>query len=116
MKQNDITDKSIEKLAAQNIENLFNVYDDNGVYFYNILRTINFPDDVLANLYYTYVTNPGDTWPLISWNAYKDVKLWWIVCSLNNIQNPVAQPVAGTVLKILNPDIVREVLMEIKGA
>ena len=115
MKQNDINDTSVNKLKAQNIENLFNVYtDEDQNYFYNILKTINFPDDLNPFLFYYYDTETKDTWPLIAWKAYKDVKLWWVICAVNNIQNPVAQPVAGTRIKLLTSDVVREILNEIK--
>ena len=114
-KQNEIKDVVIKKLSAQNLENLFYVFQkDNGQYFYNILKTVNFPEDIDPIIYTQYETKPKDTWPLISYNFYKDVRLWWIVCSVNQITNPVKQPEAGTVIKILNSDIVRNVLNKIK--
>ena len=117
MKQNDITDYDVAKLTAQNIENLFNIYQDSdGNYFYNILRTVDFPEDLDPSIYGTYVTQPGDTWPLIAWKFYKDVKLWWLICALNNVINPVAQPVSGTSLKILENSFVRQILSQIKGS
>jgi len=115
MKHNDIDDKTITKLKAQNLENLFEVYtNDNSTYFYNILRTVNFPSDINPNVYFEYDVQPKDTWPLIAWKHYKDIRLWWIICSLNNVINPVAQPEQGTKIKILNTELVREILTEIR--
>lgn len=115
MKQNNINDKNIEKLTAQNIENLFNVYQNtDGTYFYNILKTVQFPEDLDPQLYSEYYVQPKDTWPLIAWKFYKDVKLWWIICALNNISNAVAQPEMGTKIKIISPNIVRSILTTIK--
>ena len=89
-KQNQIKDVAVKKLSAQNIENLFNIYQrDNGQYFYNILKTVNFPDDLDPEIYDQYVTKPKDTWPLIAYNFYKDVRLWWLICAVNQIVNPV---------------------------
>ena len=117
MKQNEIKDKSIKKLDPQHLENLFNVYtDDNGQYFYNILKTVNFPEDIDPTIYSEYTTLPKDTWPLIAWKSYGDVRLWWVVCAVNNIVDPVGQPVVGTTLKILGGDIVRDILTQIKEA
>ena len=115
MKQNEIPNTDIKKLEAQNIENLFNIYQDSdGQYFYNILKTVNFPEDINPLIYFEYDTEPKDTWPLIAWKFYKDVKLWWIICSLNNIVNPVAQPKVGTKIKILESSIVRDILTKIR--
>ena len=114
-KQNEIKDVELKKLSAQNLENLFYVYQtENSEYFYNILKTVNFPDDIDPSHYSNYVTKPKDTWPMISYNFYKDVKVWWLVCSINGIIDPTKQPVPGTVLKILHSDIVRGVLNRIK--
>ena len=116
MRQNDINDFDVKKLASQNLENIFNVYqNEDETYYYNLLKTANFPDDIDPFLYSEYETNPGDTWPLIAWQFYKDVRLWWVICAVNNIQNPVAQPEASTLIKILDSSVVRDVLTKIKG-
>ena len=116
-KQNEIKDVAVKKISAQLLENLFNVYlTEDSEYFYNIIKTVNFPEDISPILFTQYATKPKDTWPLISYNFYNDVRLWWIVCSANNIINPVEQPIPGTVLNILKPDIVRDVLNKLKDA
>jgi hypothetical protein len=45
----------------------------------------------------------------------KSVKLWWLICAVNNIQNPVIHPEPGTVIKILNVQVAREVLSQIEA-
>jgi len=115
MKQNNIIDTNVEKLAAQNLENLFSVYqNDDGSYYYNLLKTVNFPTDLDPNLYFDYEVEPSDTWPLIAWKTYKDVRLWWVICSCNQIENPIAQPAAGTTLKLLYNNVVRDILAQLK--
>ena len=57
-KQNDIKDVVIDKLSAQNLENLFYIFKrDNGQYFYNILKTVNFPEDIDPQIYTQYETS-----------------------------------------------------------
>ena len=114
-KQNEIKDVAIKKLSSQNLENLFFIFErENGQYFYNILKTVNFPDDIDPTIFIQYETGPKDTWSLIAYTFYKDVRLWWLICSANNIINPVEQPKPGTILKIMNPNVVREVLNKLK--
>jgi hypothetical protein len=113
-KQSDITDISYS-LSPQQYENIFNVYEDSDIgYFYNLLRTINFPQDLDPNTYNTYIIEPLDTWPLISWKLYNSIFLWWSICSLNNIQNPLEMPDPGTEIKILKPLYLQSVLNNIR--
>jgi nucleoid-associated protein YgaU len=116
MKRNDIIDIP-DKIFFQNYENLFKVYQtDNGDYFYNILRNVNIPIDLNSEYYHTYITAPGDTWTLIAYEIYDDVRLWWILCLVNKIKNPLLLPEPGTELKILTPTIAQQLLMTIQGA
>ena len=110
MKQNDIKDVSL-KLTPQNYENIFDVYtDENGFYYYNIIKTINFPTDLSLTTYSSYTTVTNDTWPLIAWKFYRNVKLWWAICAANQVINPVTPPTPGTQLKIINVVILKTLL------
>ena len=52
MKQNQIDELS--KLEPENMENMFNVYQEkDGMYYYNLLRTIEFPDNLPITLFNT---------------------------------------------------------------
>ena len=115
MKHNEIT--SLQKINIENLENIFNVYQDkNGMYFYNLLQTIVFPTDLPQNLFDKYIIGYGDTWPLISYKTLKNTGLWWIILLANNIQNPISPgPVPGTVLKIPIMDVVKEVLVQMRS-
>jgi len=110
MKHNDVPNVSIE-ITPQNYENIFNVYEDeNGYFFYNLLRVVNFPTKLDSSVYSEYVTVTNDTWPLLAWKFYKNIKLWWVICSTNQIMNPVLKPTPGTKIKILNGKVVRSIL------
>lgn len=114
MKQNDIPNISV-KLTPQNYENIFNVYvGEDDEYYYNLLRTVNFPVDINPTTYSEYLTTHNDTWPLIAWKFYKNIKLWWVICAVNQIQNPVLPPPTGVKLKILSVNIVRNLLNNLK--
>lgn len=113
-KQNEITDVSYT-LSPQQYENIFNVYEDSEIgYFYNLLKTINFPSDLNPDVYNTYIIQPLDTWPLISWKLYNSIFLWWSICALNNIQNPLKMPTVGTEIKILKSRYLQNILNDIR--
>lgn len=113
MKQNDISD--LPTLDIENMENIFNVYqDDNGMYFYNLLQTITFPTDLPFNLFEPYTIKSGDTWPLISYKTLNNTNAWWVILLVNHIINPIEFPVAGTTIKIPKPEVVREILSQMR--
>lgn len=101
-------------ITSQNLENIFNIYqDEDGFYFFNLSKSIYFPEDLDGTYYSQYSTKPKDTYPLIAYNYYGSVRLWWLICAVNSIDNPVKQPEPGTLLKILNPSVARTVLMDL---
>jgi hypothetical protein len=113
MKHNDITD--LVSIESTKLENLFNVYQEStGEYFYNILNTVNFDSDNMAPyLYDWYSVITGDTYTGISYKHYNTINLWWVICSLNNIQNPTSAPTPGESIKILKSNYVNDVLTTI---
>jgi hypothetical protein len=112
MKQNQITE--LKKLNVENMENIFNVYQDgNGMYFYNLLQTIVFPQDLPANLFTGYVIVYGDTWPFISYKTLNSPNLWWAILLANGIQDPTKPLVNGDVIKIPIMDVVKSILSQL---
>lgn len=136
MKHNEID--NLPTINIENLENIFNVYQDqNNMYFYNLLQNIVFPDNLPLNLFDTYTVKSGDTWPLISHITLKNTSLWWIILLANNIKNPIFPspqnksttfnensktyktnttygPLPGTILKIPIADVVREILFQMR--
>lgn len=109
MKQNDITD--LPSINLSRVENIFNIYTDNNLYFYNLLNTVNFDHtNISPIMYYEYNVRQGDTYTAISYRIYNTINLWWLICSFNNIDNPINIPEPGTRLKILYQNYVNEVL------
>jgi nucleoid-associated protein YgaU len=115
MKQNNVTD--LPRLNAENLENMFNVHQDaNGMYFYNLLQTIEFPQNLPLNLFTSYTVKYGDTWPFISYKTLNSPNLWWTILLANNIQDPTnkGKPlVPGTIIKIPRMEVVKEILSQI---
>ncbi len=112
MFQNEIPE--LARLKNENYENIFKVKQtEDGFYFYNLLETLHFPENLPSNYFTDYNVVYGDTWPLIAYKKYKNIKLWWIITHANNVINPINQPVPGTVLKIPIPNVVSDILTEI---
>jgi hypothetical protein len=116
MKHNEI--KDLPKINSENMENIFNVYqDENGVYFYNLLQTITFPENFpYLNLFDSYTISSKDSWPLISYKTLNNTGLWWVICLVNNIINPVTPPIPGETLRIPIPALVREILNTVRAS
>ncbi len=113
MKHNEIQD--LTKLNIENLENIFNVYqDENGMYFYNLLQTISFPENLPLNLFTPYTIGHGDSWTLISYKTLKNTGLWWMICLVNNIINPVISPIPGETIKIPIPAVIKEILTQMR--
>ena len=109
--QNQI--KNLPRLDVDNIEKMFSVYQEDGMYFYNILQTISFPQDLPLFLFDVYTISYGDTWPLISFKTYKTTNLWWIILLANQIENPLLPMAVGKDIKIPNESVVKQVLLQL---
>jgi hypothetical protein len=108
---------SLPSLESFRYENIFNVYqNDNNDYFYNILAKTSFPENIEQAYYETY-TVPYENMPytLISYKLYGTILLWWLICSVNNVQNPVFSPPPNTKLKYLTPAYVRLVVSQLQS-
>ena len=99
------------------MENIFNIYKQPGSTHshYNILSKISFADSIGTGNYSLYYTKPGDTWALISYKHYKSIKMWWMITTLNGIDNTFLPPKAGLRLKVPTPSAIREIIDNIKG-
>ena len=111
--QSDV--KDLPSLSEYNIENLYSVIkDDKYGYYYNILNTIKFPENIDEELFTYYIPTGKEGWTTISYKMYGTIKLWWIIASFNNISNVVEFPSAQIKLKIPKQIAIRHILDNIK--
>lgn len=113
--QNNVA--TLPTLRTTRYENIFKLYTtDISQYYYNLIQSIYLPDSIAEEfLYYQAISNKMP-WTMISFNAYRTMDLWWLICLVNKIYNPVKSPERGTVIKIVKKEYVSIVLSEIKNA
>ena len=112
--QNNIS--TIPNLGDYKYENIFKLHYD-GVYpTYNILQQVVLPEDINPDMLMTVSTLPGMPLTILSYNMYNTIDLWWLICIMNKIDNPVKILPAGTNLKILKPAFLPRVIKYIKNS
>lgn len=104
----------LTNLDEHSFENIFTMHKDDDFYFYNLLRTVNFPVDIDSNMYINYRVQGNQPLTTLSYRLYKTTKLWWLILIVNRIDNPLKFVEPGTQLKILKPEVVTEVIKAIK--
>lgn len=115
LKQNQIPE--LPNLSDDSMENLFSVYKEKGQYFYNLLNAINFPEpsNLRPDLYSTYTIRSGEIWPNISYKLYGSITLWWVLCILNRIENPIVMPKPGTKIIVFTANAINQVLQQMNS-
>lgn len=116
MKQNNISE--LPKLEHAHLQKLFNVYQtETGEYYYNILNTVNFnSNNIAAYMYFDHTVVHKEPYTIISYKHYNTIHLWWLVAAFNGISDPTQFPAPGSVLKILAPNYISNVLTQISKA
>tara|TARA_Y100000310_G_C20676403_1_gene813329 strand:+ start:189 stop:557 length:369 start_codon:yes stop_codon:yes gene_type:complete len=110
-KRNEISEMS--NVSDISYESIFNVYKDDDFYGYNILKTVQIPQDIDHD-FIEYIRIDGKmAWVTISNNVYGTIQLWWLICVTNKILNPVLNPSPGTIIKVIKPEYVADVITSI---
>ena len=109
--QNSIIE--LEQLNEYAYERIFKVYKDDNHYAYNILRTIHIPEKLDDAVFYYTRVNGRVSWTNLSFDFYGSIKLWWLICIVNGILNPVILPKPGTVIKVIKPEYIKDFLHQI---
>lgn len=120
MKHNEYEDIT-EEIIDTDLANTFHVYGEPKLggptnLTYNVNRTFNVigTDNISLEIYEKRKVRKGETWTTISYDYYKDDRLWWLVCKMNNIKDPSVQPTENQEILLLRDDYVKQVLDEIK--
>jgi hypothetical protein len=112
--QNDIA--MLPALNNYRYENIFKIYQNNDKqYYYNITKKIVIPIKNLDPTQFIYFPiKQKMPWTMASFQVYSTIELWWLLCLVNNITNPIIQPKAGTYIKALLPSLVAPLINNIK--
>ena len=96
-------------------EQIFNMYMEDNYYVYNIIKTIKFPSNLDTDMFDYVRINGKIAWTQISFDIYGTIKLWWLLCTVNKILNPVLLPDPGMIIKAIKPTHISTVLTQIKN-
>ena len=91
------------------------MYDEDMYPTYNILQQIILPDEVSEKMIGTIQVKGNIPYTTLSFQLYKDISLWWLICLANKIDNPTQLISAGTTLRYIKPNFVRQVTSQIKA-
>jgi hypothetical protein len=104
-------------LKSYRYENIFKLYKTNtDQYYYNLLQSVFMPDKISEETVYYQLITTKMPWTIISFNAYKTIDLWWLICLTNKIYNPVKLPEENALIKIIKPQFVSTVVNEINNS
>ena len=110
--QNQI--KDLPNLEDVRYENIFKLAKSDKYFFYNVIKKISIPDDLQSEVYFELRINSNKPWTTLSNDVYGTQDLWLLICLTNKIFNPINNPELGAVYKIIKPDYVNPILIEIK--
>ena len=107
----------LPQLNSFRYERIFKMFTtDQKQYFYNLLQSVYLPDNIDDTTVYFMHVQENMTWTTVSFKAYGNIELWWLIMLVNKIYNPLQPATAGMVLKIIKPEYVSSILQEISNA
>lgn len=115
--QNDTA--KLQKLDLQHYERIFKVFNESinnkSFYYYNILRKISLPDNIDPAFTAIYEVKTSLPLTIISYNIYKDIRLWWIILLFNRqaIADNIFIVPGGVKLKYIKPQFLEAVFTQI---
>lgn len=112
--QNNI--KTVPPLSEYKYENIFKLHYDGEYPTYNILQHVTLSQDMNPDMLMDVATLPGMPYTILSYNIYGTMDLWWLICIVNKIDNPIEILPAGTNLKVIKPEYVKRVIQTIKNS
>lgn len=108
----------LESISSQRYENVFNMSqtEDNGYYFYNLIKSVRLTYDDLDEVYFfKFKVDRVIPYTALSFNIYGTTDLWWLICVINGIDDPVKFVEPGVTLKIIKKQHVSTVIAAIKN-
>lgn len=113
--QNSIV--SLPDLNMYRYEKIFKLYQtSNQQYFYNLIQSIFLPDNLDKRALFYLTIQQSQPWTMVSFNAYQTIELWWLILLTNKIFNPFEILQVGTVIKLIKPEYIPDILKEINAS
>jgi hypothetical protein len=84
--------QNLPNLQLYRYENIFKTYqtqDANKDFFYNIIKNIFVPGDISNDAFFTTTYQANIPLTTLSYQIYGTTYLWWLICIVNGIQNPL---------------------------
>jgi len=115
-KLTQIEKDNLLKLYKEDFANFFNVSYDGDKYMFNINKNMYFSniENLALSYYHNYEVQSNDNWSTISYKQYNTIELWWLICRVNQIWDATVNPKPGNILKILNQEVVDEIINSIR--
>ena len=105
---------ALQPISDTRYENIMKMGLYDKYYFYNLIKKIKFPDDIMPEVFFEQRITTNMPWTTLAERIYGDLNLWWLICTVNNIKNPTANPELGKNYKFINPKYVDTILSEIQ--
>lgn len=111
--QNEITD--LPGLSDQHYESIFKIYKDGTHFTYNLLQQVTLPTDLDPVILQQMTVTSETPYTALSYNIYGNINMWWLICIVNDIEDPTKFIPSGTQIKVIKPQYVSEVLNTIRN-
>jgi len=113
--QNSIS--TLPNLGVYRYEKILKMYQTtDNQYFYNLIQSVFLPEKLDERALFYITVREQQPWTTVSFNAYQTIELWWLILLTNKIFNPFELPASGTVIKVIKPEYVPDILKEINAA
>ena len=113
----DFTGITGEDLSNVSQLKLFNILqDEDGNKLQNVWRSYSLNEAVTDQtvFYDTYQMESMEWWENISYQFYNTPTLWWVLCIMNNVQNPFEELEPGQETKILRGNYLYQLIKEME--
>lgn len=115
------SDKEFKRITGKRLHNLsqlqkFEIWEDEGEYFFNIFDSYNIIDEIKNDddyVFYYYVEE-DDWWDNIAYKFYENERLWWIIALTNDVINPFEELISASKIKIIDKRWLYKIVKDLK--
>lgn len=108
----EYTGKKVKSSTLSSYHNILR--DDEGIEFINIFKPKTVDKNFLNVSYKFYDVDEKDWWDNISYKEMDSVYLWWVIASINDINNPFEELGPEKRIKIPSKSILYSLFRELK--